>query len=264
MFVFFKKAIKKILILLGLSDCFIWRLEKKNRQINLNKFSLKFDEFKELSEKSDKRFSLKWNDRFPCLSDNTINTDFDTHYIYHIAWAARILKQTKPEFHTDISSSLFFIAIISAFIPVKFYDYRPANLKLSGLSCDKADLLSLPFSDNSVKSLSCMHTIEHIGLGRYGDNLDYDGDLKAIKELKRVLTIGGNLLFVVPVGKPKIIFNAHRIYSYDMIMEYFSDFKLKEFSLIHDNALETGMIKNADREIANNQNYGCGCFWFTK
>ena len=46
-----------------------------------------------------------------------------------------------------------------------------------------------------------MHVIEHIGLGRYGDKFDYDGDLKAIKELKRVLAVGGNLLFVVPIGK---------------------------------------------------------------
>ncbi len=109
-----------------------------------------------------------------------------------------------------------------------------------------------------------MHTIEHIGLGRYGDPIDPDGDLKAISELIRVLATGGNLLFVVPIGKPKICFNAHRIYSYSQIMSYFSALTLKEFSLIPDNAIETGIIPNATKEISGKQTYGCGLFWFVK
>ena len=109
-----------------------------------------------------------------------------------------------------------------------------------------------------------MHVIEHIGLGRYGDKLDYDGDLYAIRELKRVIKSGGNLLIAVPVGQPKIRFNAHRIYSYDQIISYFEELKLKEFTLIPDNANETGMIINAEKNLADAQDYGCGCFWFQK
>ncbi|NDC42314.1 MAG: DUF268 domain-containing protein, partial [Chitinophagia bacterium] len=56
----------------------------------------------------------------------------------------------------------------------------------------------LPFESDSIPSLSCMHTIEHVGLGRYGDQLDPQGDLKAIAELKRVVQPGGDLLFVTP------------------------------------------------------------------
>lgn len=109
-----------------------------------------------------------------------------------------------------------------------------------------------------------MHTVEHIGLGRYGDPIDYDGDLKAISELKRVLAIDGNLLFVVPIGKPIIKFNAHRIYSLKQVLSYFKELQLLEFSLIPDNALETGIIKNASEEICDQQVYACGCFWFKK
>ena len=83
-------------------------------------------------------------------------------------------------------------------------------------------------------------------------------------ELKRVLSIRGSLLFVVPVGKPKIVFNAHRIYSYEQVIEYFSDLKLEEFALIPDNPKEGGLIYNASKEIVDSQNYGCGCFWFRK
>jgi SAM-dependent methyltransferase len=207
------------------------------------------------------RFSLRWRDRYPQLYDATHITPFDSHYIYHPAWAARILAETKPVYHVDISSILYFSAMISAFIPTKFYDYRPANLKLSNLESLHADLNKLPFADNSIPSLSCMHTVEHIGLGRYGDPLDPNGDLKAMSELERVLAINGNLLFVVPVGKPKIMFNAHRIYSYKQIVDQFSRLSLKKFSLVDDNGQ---YIDNATQELADKQIYGCGCFWFKK
>jgi hypothetical protein len=88
--------------------------------------------------------------------------------------------------------------------------------------------------------------------------------VKAAKELARVVAKGGSLLFVVPVGKPRIQFNAHRIYSYDMVLDLFPGLTLKEFSLIPDNALEVGMIYNATKDDVSNQNYGCGCFWFVK
>jgi hypothetical protein len=109
-----------------------------------------------------------------------------------------------------------------------------------------------------------MHTIEHIGLGRYGEPLDPDGDLKAIAELKRVTAPGGSLIFVSPIGRPRLLFNAHRIYSYAQVMEYFSGFILKEFSLIPDTARTDGIIMNADASLADKQTYGCGCFWFIK
>ena len=111
-----------------------------------------------------------------------------------------------------------------------------------------------------------MHTVEHVGLGRYGDALDYNGDLVAIRELQRVLAPGGDLLFVVPVGKPQILFNAHRIYSRKQVVEAFDQLQLIEFSLIpdRDEAGKTGIIKDASEELANRQHYGCGCFWFKK
>jgi SAM-dependent methyltransferase len=143
--------------------------------------------------------------------DATEITPFDAHYIYHPAWAARILKDMAPAKHIDISGTLHFCSILSAFNPVEFYDFRTAPLHLSQLKCGSTDLIALHFSTGSVQSLSCMHTVEHVGLGRYGDPIDPDGDLKAIRELKRVLAPGGNLLFVVPVGKPSVVFNAHRI-----------------------------------------------------
>jgi hypothetical protein len=220
--------------------------------------------FKTLSKSVGRMLPAGLRDLYPCLKDKTLTTGFDRHYIYHPAWAARVLSETKPIEHVDISSSLTFCTLVSAFVPISFFDYRPAELQLSCLSSKSADLLSLPFEDRSIFSLSCMHVVEHVGLGRYGDRLDPEGDLKAIEQLTRVLAIGGSLLFVVPIGKPKIQFNAHRIYSYEQILSYFSELDLVEFSLIPDSPKDGGLIRNAPVELTTLQSYACGCFWFIR
>lgn len=240
-------------------------LYRGSRRVQANlRFRRDFQRFTFLQEKIGGRFRLAWKDRRPCLEDRTTTTHYPSDYVYHTAWAARVLAAVKPERHIDISSYLYFGTIVSAFVPVEFYDYRPADLILDNYRSGSADLLHLSFPDRSIQSLSCMHVIEHIGLGRYGDLLDPDGDIKAVCELKRVLADDGDLLFVVPIGRPRIEFNAHRIYSYDMIMVLFDDLHLIEFSLIPDPPALGGIVRHASPEEANRQNHGCGCFWFKK
>ncbi len=230
----------------------------------LPEFFSDYRKFKKSQSQSQVRFPLRMSDFFLCLFDKTSDTPFDPHYTYHPAWAARVVARTKPQKHIDIASTLKFCTLVSAFVPVDFYDYRPANLKLSNLESKFGDLQALPFTDNSVESLSCMHTIEHVGLGRYGDPIDYDGDIKATAEMARVLQPKGTLIFVTPVGKPCIEYNAHRIYSYQQVLDLFPNLTLTEFSLIPDNWKETGLIENADPKLVAEQRYACGCFVFTK
>lgn len=239
------------------------RLRRYRGIANLRK---EFDVFCRLSQASgvDSRFILRWQDRYPCIEDRTATTSFDRHYTYHTAWAARILAETRPAVHVDIASSLSFICTVSAFVPIRFYDYRPADLRLSNLTCGAADLLSLPFPDRSINSLSCMHVVEHIGLGRYGDPLDPEGDRKAMRELERVLAPEGTLLIVVPVGRPRVCFNAHRIYSFHQVREAFGNLQMRQFALIAEDPASGGLILSPPLDVVDSQNYGCGCFWFSK
>ena len=229
-------------------------------------FRASFERFRDAARASARSFETNWDDRLPCPADATSQTPFDRHYIYHTAWAARILARLCPAEHVDVASSLYFASIASAFVPVRHYDYRPPELSLPNLTCARADLKSLSFPDRSIASLSCMHVVEHVGLGRYGDPLDFDADLGAMNELSRVVAAGGNLLFVVPVGRPRIQFNAHRVYGFDQIIESFADLDLIEFSLVPDRAGPDGpaFIEHATKQQSDRQRYGCGCFWFRR
>lgn len=240
------------------------RLQLKLQRLNLT-FLSEYRHFSKLATKSEKRFRLSFSDCLVKMKDRTTVTGYDKHYIYHSAWAARVVQKINPEVHVDISSILYFSTIVSAFCKVRYYDYRPALIVLDNLTSEPVDLVNLPFEDNSIHCISCMHTIEHVGLGRYGDPLDYDGDLKAIRELKRVTCRGGNLIIVLPVGsESKIAFNAHRIYAHNEVLRLFDGFKLREFALISDNPHENGLIYGADQEVLSRQKYGCGCYWFEK
>src|SRR5437762_6021524 len=98
----------------------VWLNFRKNRC-----FKAQFREFQKRQSRLSPRLEAKWEDRLACLDDSTAQTSFDRHYIYHTAWAACVLAQTRPNMHYDIASSLYFAAQVSAFIPIRFYDYRP-------------------------------------------------------------------------------------------------------------------------------------------
>jgi len=237
-------------------------LKERRHEEALSAFHDEFNRFVELSG-NDPRLPVRSDDTNPQLSDRASHTPVDRHYTYHPAWAARVLAKTRPKKHVDISSVVSFSAIVSAFIPVEFYDFRPAPLVLDGLITAAADLTSLHFPSDSIASLSCMHVIEHIGLGRYGDSLDPDGDLKAIGELVRVLAPGGDLLVATPVGRPRVEFNAHRVYDHEAFARYFSPLELVEFALIEEHG-GGGLMVAPPAERVRAESYGCGCFWFRK
>ena len=200
-------------------------------------------------------------DTQPCLHDKTSTTGFDSHYFYQNIWAARKIYDSKTEHHTDIGSRIDFVGLLTSFTEVNFIDIRPLETKLEKFQSIKGDILRLPFEDNSIYSLSCLHVAEHIGLGRYGDKLDPLGTQKACGELSRVLAKNGNLYFALPVGEPRVCFNGMRVHSPEKIIKYFANLKLKELSGIDDLG---NFIKNIDINILKDSNYACGLFWFKK
>jgi SAM-dependent methyltransferase len=208
-----------------------------------------------------KDVKVNWNDTQPCLFDSTINTPFDAHYFYQGAWLARRVAQNKPHKHTDIGSSVLTIGVLSATVETEFVDFRPLKVKLSSLTSKAGNILNLAYNDNTIESLSCLHVIEHIGLGRYGDPMDPAGSIKAAAELQRVLKPGGKLYLSLPVGRERICFNAHRVHDPFSVLKMFNQMNLIEYSLVNDSGNYT---EDLPVESDKNMNYGCGLFVFQK
>ena len=205
--------------------------------------------------------SIRLVDTYPRLHDRSSTTPFDAHYFYANGWAMRRIVATAPRFHVDVASQIMLADLLGGVVPAIFVDYRPLHARLAGLQCMGGSLLALPFADSSIASISCLHVIEHIGLGRYGDPLDPGGTRKAARELARVMARGGNLFLAVPVGQPRLCFNAHRVHPADAIRELFPHLELIEFSGTHDDGRYVERVELA--EFLESE-YACGLYWFRR
>lgn len=205
------------------------------------------------------RISVK--DSYPQLHDSGNKSTYDPHYYYSTAWVFRRIIENCPKMHLDIGSVLMLSSLLSAVCPVCFFDIRPLFTKLNNLYPVGGDILSLPFANKSVSSLSCVHVLEHIGLGRYGDNLDDKGTFNALKEIDRIMMPSGKLYLALPIGKEKLCFDAHRIFKTSTIIKACSSFDLIEFSGITDDG---DFKQNISLNYFDQSEYACGLFLFEK
>ncbi len=104
------------------------------------------------------------------------------------------------------------------------YPYFHPNLRFT-----RANVLLLPFKDKSFDLVTCISTLEHIGLGFYQDPIEEENaDFKAMKEIYRVLKDKGTLLISIPVGKEYQITIQQRIYSLKRLQAIFSGFTIQK------------------------------------
>jgi SAM-dependent methyltransferase len=205
---------------------------------------------------------ISLSDLYPILHHKTTVTPFDKHYFYQDIWAFQRIIEKSPPYHIDIGSRVDLVGFLTCVIKkVVFVDIRPFLAYLPRLVQVQGSILQLPFADGAVISLSCLHVAEHIGLGRYGDPLDPHGTQKACRELARVLHPHGDLYFSVPVGVPRVCFNAHRIHSPRQILRFFEGLDLIEFSGVDDRGQ---FMRHRDLSALEQQYYACGFFHFRK
>lgn len=87
-------------------------------------------------------------------------------------------------------------------------------LEHPNLTSVQGDICRAPFPDGSFDVVTAISTLEHIGLGRWGDPLHEDGDKKAVEEIARILKPGGRAIFAIPFGKERTVVYWGRVPSY--------------------------------------------------
>ena len=184
----------------------------------------------------------------------------DFQYLLMNRWAFDRLRGISGTLH-DFASKVDFVAFAAADRDVIHYDIRKPDIDIPGVLFKHGDLTALPLPDASVSLASCLHVAEHVGLGRYGDEIDPHGFVKACSELSRVLAPGGSLFFAVPVGVSRVVFNAHRVLSSGQVLTAFSGLRLAEFSGIS----KAGQYaEDVPVYSLDGDEYGCGLFHFVK
>ncbi|MCE2947091.1 MAG: DUF268 domain-containing protein [Betaproteobacteria bacterium] len=206
-------------------------------------------------------------DAWPCLFDRSTTTGIDAHYFHQAVWAARRIAARRPASHVDIGSDTLYVGMLTALTRVTFVDIRPLQLAIPDYEGVNGSILALPFEDASVQSLSCLHVIEHIGLGRYGDPLDPYGSEKAAREIVRVLAPGGHALVSIPIGRARVQFNGQRVFDPNVVLRMFDGLSLAAFSMVDASGRFVEGVDPRSAEIGEHRSgadSGLGMFAFTR
>lgn len=183
------------------------------------------------------QFPINENDQWIFLTDCIQEAGSVHDYFFQDMWAAREIYRSNVKHVYDIGSRMdgYIAHLLSMEVQVTLLDIRPFPHKVEGIDfiqTNAMDLSNIP--DDSIETLSSLCALEHFGLGRYGDPVDYDGWKKALHAIKRKLKVGGTFYLSVPVGnRERVQFNAHRIFKpLTIVNELLPELELYEFSYI--------------------------------
>jgi hypothetical protein len=237
--------------------------------ISLKNYSKFVKDFIRLKKQDDRNL-------FPLFKYYPILNEFNSeagsasgHYFHQDLYVAQQIFKNNPNRHIDIGSRIDgFVAHVATFRKIEIYDIRNIDSRINNIDFKQADLINLQTDlVDATDSLSCLHALEHFGLGRYGDPIDYYGYLKGFENMTKMLKFKGKFYFSVPIGPQRIEFNAHRVFSIEYLLSIFSlNFHILNFSYVDDNGIfHENQSLNAESIKNNfNCNYGCGIFILEK
>lgn len=203
---------------------------------------------------------------FPQLGDREGGAgSVATHYFQMDLYVAQRIFEKKPRKHFDVGSRIDgFVAHVASYRPIEVLDIRPlTDAPIRNISFRQADLMdeSVLWESDACDSVSCLHVLEHFGLGRYGDPIDPLAHERGFRNLARLVEPAGTLYFAVPVSnKPRIEFNAHRIFSFPYLRELIgSSFKIQSVAVVNDDGilLTERSWDDSEADLSWGCHYGC-------
>lgn len=218
--------------------------------------------YSSLNKRSD--FEIKEWRLYPIIGDKyKSNGGFDD-YFWMDLWAAKHIISSGIKEHYDIGSSVrgFIGHLLASGIKVNAIDVRPFLGECENLHTivDDATMLT-QFEENSILSLSALCSLEHFGLGRYGDPVDPEACFKCFEQMQKKLKKGGKLFIALPIGQDGIAFNAHRIFYASTIISNFDRLKLIEYSIVRNWKIEYNIDIHTYDHLSE---AGTGLFYFEK
>lgn len=206
----------------------------------------------------------------PVLFERTSSSGVASgHYFHQDLLIAQNIYKAKPEKHVDIASRVDgFVAHVATFMPIEVFDIRTLEHQVENIKFVEVDLMNIDAKmENYTSSISCLHSIEHFGLGRYNDPIDAEGHLKGIDSIHRILKPGGTFYFSSPIGPQRIEFNAQRVFSLEYIIPILKQkFTIKNFSYVDDSGALYKNVELTEEAIKSNLTCfnGCGIFELIK
>ena len=188
------------------------------------------------------------------------------HYFHQDLFVAQKIHRAGPEVHVDVGSRVDgFVAHVASFRPIEVFDVRPSSASVDNIRFRELDITAeLP--DEMVgycDSLSCLHALEHFGLGRYNDPVRIDGDVVALRAMRKMVRPGGRFYLSVPIGTPRLEINAQRVYSAQSLLQHLErSWELVDLAYVGDDgALRSGDAVDA-RRLGDSFGcrFGCGIF----
>lgn len=207
---------------------------------------------------------------FPCLQDwHEGGGTASGEYFLQDLYVAQQIFAAAPQRHVDIGSRIDgFAAHVASFREIEVFDIRPVDSKVPGVVFRQADLMDADALPPAYcDSLSCLHALEHFGLGRYGDPLNPEGHLQGLRNMAGLLKPGGRFYLSGPVGVPRVQFNAQRIMDPRKLVRAAGEFGL---TLVGMASMRPGgelhEAQDTDAAIAEleQQPYALGIFIFEK
>ena len=210
----------------------------------------------------------------PCLHDRYKEGGATkSEYFWQDLLVAQWVFHAKPQRHVDIGSRVDgFVAHVASFREIEVFDVRPISTQVPGVLFKQADLMKpidVHSSDDGgyCDSLSCLHALEHFGLGRYGDPIEPQGYELGIANMAHLLKPGGIFYLSIPIGKERVEFNAHRILDPRKIIQYatINSLNVQELSVVAGGGI-VHKLSLTDKNLLQlaEARYNLGIFVFNK
>ncbi len=210
-----------------------------------------FRQYREFKEQGDGSFPLgKW---YPRLDDIGKECG-EVRGTYPIGdlYVAQKIFEAKPVNHLDIGSRIDgFVFHVASFREISVMDIRNMPFKIKNINFINHDITDDIISSGEWHSISCLHSLEHYGMGRYGDKVNFSGYLEALNNIFFMLKWGGTFYLAIPVGKQRIDWNAYRVFDFGRITQTLKDIGFKIQSLVFIN--NDGIL--LDRIVSGSESY---------